>query len=144
MIRNGNRQQILAASSEQKSRLTPRLAALLRESWWLLAVVGFIYLALILSTYQRSDPGWSFSGTGEALHNKGGVVGAWLADLLLYLFGFSSWWLAFAGLLLIIGGYRRLTQSKSDADSDPHHVWLAIPGFLLLLIASSGLEALRL
>ena len=122
--------------------LSPRLAALVRESWWLLVVAIFAYLALILATYQRTDPGWSFSGTGAAIHNKGGAVGAWLADLLLYLFGISAWWWVFAGIVLVVTGYRHLTRSIDAADR--HHPWLAVPGFALVLLSSSALEALRL
>jgi len=122
--------------------LSPRLAALVRESWWLLVVAVFAYLALILATYQRTDPGWSFSGTGAAIHNKGGAVGAWLADLLLYLFGISAWWWVFAGIVLVVTGYRHLTLSIDAADR--HHPWLAVPGFALVLLSSSALEALRL
>jgi len=122
--------------------LSPRLAALVRESWWLLVVAVFAYLALILATYQRTDPGWSFSGTGAAIHNKGGAVGAWLADLLLYLFGISAWWWVFAGIVLVVTGYRHLTRSIDAADR--HHPWLAVPGFALVLLSSSALEALRL
>jgi S-DNA-T family DNA segregation ATPase FtsK/SpoIIIE len=113
-----------------------------RESWWLLVVAVFAYLALILATYQRTDPGWSFSGTGAAIHNKGGAVGAWLADLLLYLFGISAWWWVFAGIVLVVTGYRHLTRSIDAADR--HHPWLAVPGFALVLLSSSALEALRL
>jgi S-DNA-T family DNA segregation ATPase FtsK/SpoIIIE len=123
-------------------RLSPRLAALVRESWWLLVVAIFAYLALILATYQRTDPGWSFSGTGAVIHNKGGTVGAWLADLLLYLFGVSAWWWVFAGIVLVVTGYRHLTR-RIDA-ADRHHPWLAIPGFALVLLSSAALEALRL
>jgi hypothetical protein len=36
-----------------------------RESWWLLVVAGFLWLALILATYSKSDPGWSFSGSAR-------------------------------------------------------------------------------
>ena len=72
--------------------LSPRFARLVRESWWLLVVAAFLWLALILATYTKADPGWSFSGSGGAIANRGGTVGAWLADLLLYLFGFSAWW----------------------------------------------------
>jgi S-DNA-T family DNA segregation ATPase FtsK/SpoIIIE len=127
-------------SGDPGSRLSPRLSALVRESWWLLFVAGFAYLALILATYQRGDPGWSFSGSGEPLHNRGGVVGAWIADLLLYLFGASAWWWVVAGIVLVVTGYRHL----SGRGSERHHVWLAIPGFVLLLVASAALEALRL
>ena len=33
------------------------------------------------------------AGTGEALHNRAGRLGAWVADLLYFLFGWSAWWL---------------------------------------------------
>src|SRR5215831_6711838 len=140
MIFKGKDDRPNRRSEANGSRLTPRLVALIRESWWLLVVAGFAYLALILATYQRADPGWSFSGTGEAIRNKGGVVGAWLADLLLYLFGASAWWLAFAGVVLVVTGYRHLTRE----DTERHHPWLAVPGFLLVLLSSSALESLRL
>ena len=140
MIFNGKPSRAISRTKAGESRLTPRLIALLRESWWLLIAAAFGYLALILASYHRSDPGWSFSGTGEAIRNKGGVVGAWVADLLFYLFGASAWWLAFAGVVLVASGYRRLTRE----DSERHHPWLAVPGFLLVLLSSAALESLRL
>jgi len=88
--------------------LSPRFARLVRESWWLLVVAAFAWLALILATYAKGDPGWSYSGVGGAIANKGGVAGAWLADLMLYLFGFSAWWWVVAGMILVVAGYRRI------------------------------------
>jgi DNA segregation ATPase FtsK/SpoIIIE, S-DNA-T family len=123
-----------------EATLAPRFVRLLRESGWFLIVVAFVYLALILATYNKSDPGWSFSGSAAPLQNKGGVVGAWLADLLLYLFGLSAWWWVAAGVVLVVSGYRRLTHEAPER----HHPWLAIPGFALVLLASASLEALRL
>jgi len=130
----------------QRRVLAPRFAALLRESWWLLVVALFGYLALILATYSRSDPGWSFSGTGGPTVNRGGAVGAWLADLLLYLFGVSAWWWVFAGAILVVAGYQRLTARSRTGEQTEfrHHPWLAVPGFVCLLLASAALEALRL
>jgi S-DNA-T family DNA segregation ATPase FtsK/SpoIIIE len=72
----------------------------------------------------------------------GGVVGAWLADVLLYLFGFSAWWWVFAGIVLVVTGYRRVAHAEESAER--HHPWLAVPGFVLVLSASASLEALRL
>jgi len=140
MILNSKNPSIGRSSGAAEARLSPRFAALVKESWWLLIVAVFAYLALILATYRKSDPGWSFSGTGEAIHNKGGVVGAWFSDLLLYLFGVSSWWWVFAGVVLVVTGYRHLTRE----DNERLHPWLALPGFLLVLVASASLEALRL
>jgi DNA segregation ATPase FtsK/SpoIIIE, S-DNA-T family len=122
------------------SSLSPRFARLLHESWWLLIVVALIYLALVLATYYKTDASWSFSGSGAPLQNKGGVVGAWVADLLLYLFGLSAWWWVIAGVVVVVSGYRRLTREAVER----HHPLLAIPGFALVLVASASLEALRL
>jgi len=103
-------------------------------------VVALIYLALVLATYDKADASWSFSGSGAPLRNKGGVVGAWVADLLLYLFGLSAWWWVIAGVVVVVSGYRRLTYEAVER----HHPLLAIPGFALVLLASASLEALRL
>jgi S-DNA-T family DNA segregation ATPase FtsK/SpoIIIE len=120
--------------------LSPRFARLVRESWWLLVVAGFLWLALILATYTKTDPGWSFSGIGAPIVNKGGVIGAWLADLLLYLFGASAWWWVVAGVVLVVAGYRRIGHPELETD---HPLSLGVVGFGLVLITSAALEALR-
>ena len=120
--------------------LSPRFARLVRESWWLLIVAVFLWLALILATYSRDDPGWSYSGSGAPIANKGGVAGAWLADLLLYLFGLSAWWWVVGGVVLVVAGFRRISNPELATD---HPLPLGILGFVLTLTASSALEALR-
>ena len=121
--------------------LSPRFARLVRESWWLLAVAVFVYLGLILASYTRTDPGWSFSGTGDPLGNRGGAVGAWLADLLLYLFGLSAWWLVIGGMVLVVAGFRRIVRPDDERD---HPFALGTLGFGLVLLASAALEAIRM
>src|SRR6185295_15305990 len=97
--------------SRSDASLSPKAAALVREAWWLLVVALLAFLTLTLATYHKSDAGWSYSGTGAAIQNKGGVVGAWLSDLMFYLFGHSAWWWAFAGIVLVVAGYRRMIAS---------------------------------
>jgi len=121
--------------------LSPRFARLVRESWWFLVVAACLYLALILATYAKSDPGWSFSGSGEPLANRGGAVGAWLADLLLYLFGLSAWWFVIGGIVLVIAGFRRVVQPDDTTD---HPLGLGALGFALVMVASASLEAIRM
>jgi S-DNA-T family DNA segregation ATPase FtsK/SpoIIIE len=129
-----------AAARRESRPLSPRFARLIRESWWLLVVAGFLWLALILATYTRTDQGWSYSGTGAPLGNKGGLAGAWLADLLLYLFGISAWWWVVAGIVLVVAGYRRIGRPELASD---HPLSLGILGFALVLLASAAVEALR-
>ena len=146
MIFKRNKVASSRRGSRAETRLSRRHAALVHESWWLLIVALLTFLALILATYHKTDASWSFSGTGGAIQNKGGVVGAWLADLMLYLFGLSAWWWVFAGAVLAAIGYRRIVaQHRPQTEPDePFHAWLAAPGFLLVLLASAALEALRL
>jgi DNA segregation ATPase FtsK/SpoIIIE, S-DNA-T family len=67
--------------------------------------------------------------------NAGGAFGAWLADLMLYVFGVSAYWWTAACLYVVVWGYRRM---------EPVRLALAAGGFLLLLVTSSALERLRL
>jgi S-DNA-T family DNA segregation ATPase FtsK/SpoIIIE len=92
-------------------------------------------LLLILATFQRGDPGWSHSATDAAARNAGGAFGAWLSDLLLYLFGLSAYWLAALCVYLVVWGYRRLDGVRLAA---------ALGGFALCLLSSAALEGLRL
>jgi S-DNA-T family DNA segregation ATPase FtsK/SpoIIIE len=121
--------------------LSPRMARLLRESWWLLVAASFLYLALTLVTYTKTDPAWSTTGAGGAIANRGGVVGAWLSDLLLYLFGFSAWWWVAGGIALVVLGYRRVVHPDREHE---HPLVLAALGFVLVLLSSASLEAIRM
>jgi DNA segregation ATPase FtsK/SpoIIIE, S-DNA-T family len=133
--RNGRRRAAAPGAA-----LSPRFARLVREAFWLVVVAGFLYLALILATYTRSDAAWSTSGMGDAISNRGGVVGAWLSDLLLYLFGISAWWWVVAGVVLVVAGYRHVREPERDSD---HPLGLRLVGFGLVLLASAALEAFR-
>ena len=127
------------AKKSSSSPLPPRLVRLLRESAGLALLGVVLYLVLILYGYDRLDPGWSHSGEGP-LQNPGGVAGAWLADLLLYLFGISAWWWVLFFVYLMSWIFRR-TEFTGVFDRRP--LFVSAVGFLALLMASSGLEALR-
>lgn len=97
------------ANKSNGRTLSPRVSRLLRESGWLILVGAAFYLILIFYSYDRGDPAWSHSGDYDHIQNAGGHVGAWLADLLLYLFGVSAWWWVVFSLLLFPGAIGVLT-----------------------------------
>ncbi len=130
-----------SADAPQRKPWPPRLAALAQEAWWLVLVLVATYLALVLATYDKFDPGWSHSTSGTAIHNAGGRFGAWLADVLLYLFGLSAYWGVVFLLFAVYWGYRRLGVSGLG---DRRSFFVACSGFFALLLASASLEALRL
>ncbi|MDD3353868.1 DNA translocase FtsK [Zoogloea sp.] len=126
--------------STRPEPLPEKIASLLQEARWLLRGVLALYFAMILFGYSRTDPGWSHAVQVELVANPGGRFGAWLSDLLLYLFGLSAWWwVVFLGFGLAIG-FRRL-QKVFGADRRSFAV--VFVGFVVLLLASSGLEAMR-
>ena len=121
--------------------LPEKIVALLQEARWLALGALAVYLGLILFGYDKADPGWSHTIRGGAhIANPGGRIGAWIADLLLYLFGVSAWWWVAFLLLLLVWGYRRL-GGFLHADRRPF--FIALIGFVVLLAASAGLESLR-
>ena len=82
-------------------------------------VAGLVMLAfwlLALLTYSPLDPAWSTSGVGDALRNRGGRVGALLADAGYYMFGFSLWWAFAAAARTWLAGLARWLRQKDDAD----------------------------
>ena len=119
---------------------SPKVVRLLRESGLLVWIGAALYLIMIFFTYDRGDAGWSHSGDFNQIQNAGGHAGAWLADLLLYLFGASAWWWVAFFLSAIAWSYRRIDNTGIF---DRHSIMLSLGGFFLLLAASSGLEALR-
>ncbi|MFM2050308.1 MAG: putative cell division ATPase [Pseudomonadota bacterium] len=118
-------------------------------------VMGFILLALwliALLSYSHADAAWSTSGAGAAVFNRAGRLGAWLADLSYFLFGFSIWWcvaVAVRQWLAVlatrlrgedIGG----TAAHGGGNSASVHRFVFWLGLALLLYASTALEWTRL
>jgi len=129
--------------------LPNRLVRLLSEARWLATAVALLYFVLILLSYNKADPGWSHESAVAHVANLGGRAGAWLADLLLFIFGFSAWWLCVCFTRAVYKGYRRL-HSRFVVEQplpEPEHQgetvirWI---GFALMFAGSVGLEYLRM
>ncbi|TMI39572.1 MAG: DNA translocase FtsK [Betaproteobacteria bacterium] len=114
---------------------------MLREAKWLILVAVAGYLLLIFATFHRGDPGWSHSATGGVARNAGGVVGALVSDVALYLFGLSAYWWVALCVYVVVWGYRRLNGTRLI---DRRPLVLALAGFAVLLVSSAALERLRL
>jgi S-DNA-T family DNA segregation ATPase FtsK/SpoIIIE len=80
--------------------------------------------------------------------NWGGSAGAWLSDLMFYIFGFSAWWWCVAMLAAVWVSYRRLAKRffLEQEQEAPHRyeVLIRIGGFVLLVLGSCGLEFVRM
>ena len=92
-----------------------------------------IFLALALSSYHRGDPSWSVRNGSEHPLNRGGVVGAWVSDLLLQLFGHMAWFLPV--LLVTVGVVLFLDRGRIPTRLD----WVTrAVGLAVVLMAACG------
>jgi S-DNA-T family DNA segregation ATPase FtsK/SpoIIIE len=114
----------------------------LREAALILALALAAYLLLSLWSYQPTDPGWSTTGADDFIANSGGIVGAWLADALLYGFGLPAY---LSPLMLGFSGWLLFSWGKRADSEDALHFWvLKMVGLLMALAAASGLSTLSL
>ncbi|MEN5206706.1 DNA translocase FtsK 4TM domain-containing protein [Stenotrophomonas terrae] len=131
------RKQAAAADNPRRQKLWRDLA--------LIAIApALLYLLASLFTYSPTDPGWSQSGSVVApVHNMGGKVGAWIADVLRQLFGYVAYliplmlaavaWIAMFGL--------KKNDERAQDDLGPALRLVGIVGFL---IGATGFLYLRL
>jgi len=132
--------------------LPERALRLLDEARWFASTGAGVLLVLILLTYDRNDPGWSNAGPAEDVSNAGGRLGAWLADLLLYLFGASAWiWVGLLAVQLWRGAARMRVRELAargvtvgGTDDSEGFAWDRWLGFFLFFFGCVGLESQRM
>ncbi len=121
--------------------MSQHLSRMLREAALLvlMAVAGFLLLALV--TYQPADPGWSHAGPSAGIGNAGGLVGAYWADLSLYLFGYLGFLFP-----VLIGILATLVYRWQRRDGRVHWgvVGARVFGFVLTLFAGAALARLHI
>ena len=122
-----------------------RMPRLLLEARWFISLGLCLALFAILATYSKADPAWSHASF-EAPKNLGGRFGAYIADLMLYIFGISAfWWVAIFGRR-VLNGWRELWSIPLPANPEarPDSFLMRWLGFGLTLVSSMGLESIRL
>jgi S-DNA-T family DNA segregation ATPase FtsK/SpoIIIE len=119
----------------------PHVTKGLREGTLFVLSALAAYLLLSLSSYHAQDPGWSHRGPAQAIENYGGVVGAWFADVFLYLFGYLAYlfplMVGFSGWLVFRG------RTTASGKIDLHVLAVRWAGFLLTVASGCGLATLH-
>ncbi|MCW5581850.1 MAG: DNA translocase FtsK 4TM domain-containing protein, partial [Luteimonas sp.] len=137
----GKRQR--AAAADAAAPPNPRRQRLLRDMALILIAPLLLYLWICLFTYSPDDPGWSTASGGvtSQLHNAGGLIGAWIADVLLYLTGYVAYLLPLMlGVVAWIALFGMDTDGDGRVDFGPALRLVGIVGFL---VAATGLLDLR-
>ncbi len=111
-----------------------------RRALLLAGGLAWLLYLLALATHSPQDAAFSTSGSGAPVHNRVGLLGARIADLALFLFGFSAWWLVPVGLRAWLAGMAALWRNEAPAGRR----WAFWLGLVLLMAASCSLEWTRL
>ena len=137
----GSRKAVAKATAG-KAAPNPRRQKLWRDLALIAIAPLLLFLLAALVTYVPADPGWSHSGTITApIHNAGGRVGAWIADVLLGLTGYVAFLLPLVlGAIAWIALFGMDTDGDGQADLGPA---LRLVGMVGFLVASCGLLKLR-
>ena len=128
-----------AASASPDGITAPRWR---QKALLLLGGLSWLLFVLAMVTHQVGDAAFSTSGTGEALRNKAGLLGARLSDMALFLFGFSAWWLVPVALRAWLSGLALLVRGPGPHGRPAR--WMFWLGLALLMAASCALEWSRL
>ena len=82
----------------------------LREALAILGAVVAILMLLSLMTFHVSDPSWSHTGGIGQVRNAGGILGAWFADISMFLLGYVAYVLPLA---IGVMGWNAFRESRS-------------------------------
>jgi len=95
---------------------------------------------MALMSYSAGDPGWSATGSGEAISNLGGPTGAWLADVFFSLVGYAAYLFP---LLLAYRAIIILLERHQHKGFDWLTFGIRALGLVLVMIASTALAAMN-
>ncbi len=125
-------------NTEIDNPLSMQMTRRLREVAILLIGAAALYVLISLLSFDPNDPGWSLATGDRQARNAGGPVGAWLADVLFFLFGL----LAFLFPVMIAwSGWLIFKQRNADDSVNLHLVALRWTGFVLTVAAGCALAA---
>ncbi len=120
------------------------LQPLLYEGLLIFTLAAGVFLLIALMSYHHSDPGWSHVSS-HFVANATGKVGAWFADLFLYIFGY----LAYIFPLLL--GYAAVQsyqlhrrQERAESEHRFYLLLLRALGFIVVLSSGCALAAIHI
>ena len=129
-----------SAQARSASRFTAAVSRGLRESAIIALAIVALVLFMALATYNPEDPGFSFSGGPGVVHNRIGVIGAWVADVLFFLFGRPAFLFPLVLAAACWGLQRRL---RTESGGSRANTMVRMLGFALVLVASCALTTLH-
>ena len=98
------------------------------------------FMLLALMSFDPADPSWSQAGYQTAVHNYAGPKGAWIADILLFTFG----WIAYlVPPLVAFAGYLLTRRAKALMEMDYLILGLRLIGLVLTILCASAISSIN-
>jgi len=134
----------LKNASKQKTvtddRLTRLSQRIMREGVLIGAFLLGVFLFVALISYSPEDPGFTTTGAGGQVQNAVGHMGAWLADVLLHMFGYFAYLFPLALAFKVVTLFRETPDQRAFS-------WIMIGvkvcGIVLLVVGSCTLATLH-
>jgi S-DNA-T family DNA segregation ATPase FtsK/SpoIIIE len=114
----------------------------LREGVSILVLAISAFLLIALFTFHATDPGWSNTGQTHKVANAGGQLGAWFADVLLYICGYLAFLFPLMCSYSVWQYFCRRHENQKDKQSESLFV-LKLMGLILVLLAGTGIISLH-
>jgi S-DNA-T family DNA segregation ATPase FtsK/SpoIIIE len=123
-------------------RVMGRLSGVQRifEVGMMLACTFAFFLLLAIASFHPADPGWSQVGLQTNINNWVGTTGAWIADILLFSFGYTAYAVPFASAFL---GWFLFQRVKTLVEFDYLTIGLRLIGVILLMLGVTGLSSIN-
>ena len=130
------------ASRKQKQSqpITDHVMKNIREVVIFAMMIFAIYLLMALITFHPDDPGWSHSVNADSIRNSGGVIGAWIADVMLYIFGYFGYLIP---VLVLYSGWRLFSRRRAKEPFNQLMFSLHSIGILFGYIAGCAIAKLH-
>ncbi|WP_345870997.1 DNA translocase FtsK [Shewanella algae] len=112
----------------------------LLEGGLILCCMVAIYILLALGSFHPGDPGWSQSNYQGEIENVTGAVGAWLADVLFYFFGYTAYLIP---IIIAGSGWLIFRRAHRLLEVDYFSVGLRLIGFLLMVLSLAALASMN-
>ena len=112
----------------------------LMEGGLILSTIVALFMLMALATFHPADPGWSQTAWDGPVSNAMGAVGAWIADILFFVFGLTAYLVPPVCAAI---GWLAFHQAYRLAELDYFSVGLRVIGFLLTVLSFAALASMN-
>lgn len=105
----------------------------LREAGLILLILGSVFLAIALFTFNPADPSWSQTSWEAEVQNSAGRIGAWLADTMFFTFGILAYIIPF---IVTMAAWVTLRSRRDDEEIDFMMWGTKLIGLVTLILTS--------